>query len=190
MGERALDLITIGRVSVDLYGGQVGRLEDMASFAKYVGGCLANIAVGAARLGKPALLSRVGDENMGRFIREQLVREGVDTSRLVTDQAKLADALVILGIRDRETFPLIFYRENCADMALTTTISIPPSSVRRGPSWSPAFLDALGQKQAWRRSRQPRRRRQESFSTSTTDRCCGGSAAMGPARCASSTMPW
>jgi 5-dehydro-2-deoxygluconokinase len=121
MGERALDLITIGRVSVDLYGGQVGgRLEDMASFAKYVGGCPANIAVGAARLGlKPALLSRVGDENMGRFIREQLVREGVDTSHLVTDPQRLT-ALVILGIRDRETFPLIFYRENCADMALTT----------------------------------------------------------------------
>jgi 5-dehydro-2-deoxygluconokinase len=121
MGGRALDLITIGRVSVDLYGGQVGgRLEDMASFAKYVGGCPANIAVGAARLGlKPALLSRVGDENMGRFIREQLIREGVDTSHLVTDPERLT-ALVILGIRDRETFPLIFYRENCADMALTT----------------------------------------------------------------------
>jgi 5-dehydro-2-deoxygluconokinase len=121
MGERALDLITIGRVSVDLYGGQVGgRLEDMASFAKYVGGCPANIAVGAARLGlKPALLSRVGEEDMGRFIREQLIREGVDTSHLVTDPKRLT-ALVILGIRDRETFPLIFYRENCADMALTT----------------------------------------------------------------------
>jgi 5-dehydro-2-deoxygluconokinase len=121
MGQRTLDLITIGRVSVDLYGGQVGgRLEDMASFAKYVGGCPANIAVGAARLGlKPALLSRVGDENMGRFIREQLIREGVDASHLVTDPTRLT-ALVILGIRDRETFPLIFYRENCADMALTT----------------------------------------------------------------------
>jgi 5-dehydro-2-deoxygluconokinase len=121
MAGRALDLITIGRVSVDLYGGQVGaRLEDMASFAKYVGGCPANIAVGAARLGlKPALLSRVGDENMGRFIREQLIREGVDTSHLVTDPKRLT-ALVILGIRDRETFPLIFFRENCADMALTT----------------------------------------------------------------------
>lgn len=75
----ALDVITIGRVSVDLYGQQVGgRLEDMASFAKYVGGCPANIAIGGARLGlKTALLSRVGDEHMGRFVREQLQREGV-----------------------------------------------------------------------------------------------------------------
>jgi 5-dehydro-2-deoxygluconokinase len=120
MAEPTLDLITIGRVSVDLYGGQVGgRLEDMASFNKYVGGCPANIAVGAARLGlRSALLSRVGDEAMGRFIREQLAREGVDTSHLMTDPQRLT-ALVILGIRDRETFPLIFFRENCADMALT-----------------------------------------------------------------------
>src|SRR5262245_22803262 len=119
MAERSLELITIGRVSVDLYGGQVGgRLEDMASFNKYVGGCPANIAVGAARLGlRSALLSRVGADAMGRFIREQLARQGVDTSHLVTDPRRLT-ALVILGIRDRETFPLIFFRENCADMAL------------------------------------------------------------------------
>ncbi len=119
MAEPSLDVITIGRVSVDLYGQQTGgRLEDMSSFAKYIGGCPANIAVGAARLGlKSALLSRVGDEHMGRFVREQLVREGVDVGALKTDPARLT-ALVILGIRDRTTFPLIFYRENCADMAL------------------------------------------------------------------------
>ena len=76
-----LDVITIGRASVDLYGQQIGsRLEDIASFAKSVGGCPANIAVGTARLGlSSALITRVGDEQMGRFIREQLAREGVDT---------------------------------------------------------------------------------------------------------------
>jgi 5-dehydro-2-deoxygluconokinase len=56
---------------------------------------------------------------MGRFIVEQLEREGVDTSAIVSDADRLT-ALVILGIRDRERFPLIFYRENCADMALST----------------------------------------------------------------------
>ena len=120
MAEPTLDVICIGRSSVDLYGEQVGgRLEDMASFAKYVGGCPTNISVGAARLGlRSALLTRVGDEHMGRFIREQLAAEGVDTSHVITDKQRLT-ALVILGIRDRHTFPLIFYRENCADMALT-----------------------------------------------------------------------
>src|SRR4029077_7382858 len=120
MAEPRLDVISIGRVSVALYGQQVGgRLEDMASFAKYVGGCPANISIGGARLSlRTALLSRVGDEHMGRYVHEQLEREGVDTGGLKIDPQRLT-ALVILGIRDAETFPLIFYRENCADMALS-----------------------------------------------------------------------
>ena len=114
-----LDVITIGRASVDLYGGQVGgRLEDMASFQKYIGGSPTNIAAGTARLGmRSALITRVGNEHMGRFIREELAREGVDVSGIVTDKERLT-ALVLLGIRDEKQFPLIFYRENCADMAL------------------------------------------------------------------------
>ena len=116
---KPLDVITIGRSSVDLYGLQVGgRLEDMGSFNKYIGGSPTNIACGAARLGlKSGLVTRVGDEHMGRFIREQLIREGVDVGGIVTDPERLT-ALVLLGIRDEDTFPLIFYRENCADMAL------------------------------------------------------------------------
>jgi 5-dehydro-2-deoxygluconokinase len=114
-----LDVITIGRSSVDLYGAQVGgRLEDMASFSKAVGGCPTNIAIGTARLGlKSGLITRVGDEHMGRFIREQCEREGVDVTGVKTDPTRLT-SLVVLGIRDDKTFPLIFYRDNCADSAL------------------------------------------------------------------------
>ena len=114
-----LDVICIGRSSVDLYGTQTGgRLEDMASFDKYVGGSPTNISIGAARLGlKSALITRVGDEHMGRFITEQLTREGVDISHTLVDPDRLT-ALVLLGIRNSEQFPLIFVRENCADMAL------------------------------------------------------------------------
>src|SRR5579863_8904952 len=114
-----LDVITIGRSSVDLYGVQVGgRLEDMATFSKAVGGCPTNIAIGTARLGlRSGLITRVGDEHMGRFIREQCAREGVDVTGIKTDPARLT-SLVLLGIRDDKTFPLIFYRENCADSAL------------------------------------------------------------------------
>ena len=114
-----LDVVTIGRSSVDLYGAQVGsRLEDMASFSKAVGGCPTNIAIGTARLGlRSAVITRVGDEHMGRYIREQLAREGVDVTGVKTDPERLT-SLVLLGIRDSKTFPLIFYRENCADSAL------------------------------------------------------------------------
>ncbi len=117
---KPLDLITIGRSSVDLYGDQIGgRLEDMGSFSKYIGGSPTNIACGTARLGlRSAVITGVGDEHMGRFIREQLIREGVDVRGVKTDPARLT-ALVILGIRDEDSFPLIFYRENCADMGLT-----------------------------------------------------------------------
>ena len=119
MPEPVLDLISIGRSSVDLYGQQIGgRLEDMASFSKAVGGCPTNIAIGTARLGlKSAVITRVGDEQMGRFILEQLQREGVETSGVVVDPKRLT-SLVILGVRDEKTFPLIFYRTDCADAAL------------------------------------------------------------------------
>ncbi|MCO5081507.1 MAG: 5-dehydro-2-deoxygluconokinase [Rhizobiaceae bacterium] len=117
---RTLDVITIGRSSVDLYGQQIGsRLEDIASFAKSVGGCPANIAVGTARLGlKSALLTRVGDEQMGRFIREQLAREGVSTESVIVDRERLT-ALVLLAVQEEGVSPMIFVRTDCADMALS-----------------------------------------------------------------------
>jgi 5-dehydro-2-deoxygluconokinase len=114
------DLICMGRAAVDLYGEQIGaRLEDQTSFAKYLGGCPANIAVGSSRLGmKVAMLTRVGDEHNGRFVRETLATEGVDVSRVATDPKRLT-ALVFLSIKDRDTFPLVFYRRDCADMAVS-----------------------------------------------------------------------
>ncbi|MDC7699678.1 bifunctional 5-dehydro-2-deoxygluconokinase/5-dehydro-2-deoxyphosphogluconate aldolase [Vogesella indigofera] len=117
--DRNLDVICLGRLAVDLYARQLGaRLEDASSFAKYLGGSSANIAFGTARLGlKSAMLSRVGDEQMGRFLLETLEKEGCDISQVKTDPQRLT-GVVLLGIKDRDTFPLLFYRENCADMAL------------------------------------------------------------------------
>ena len=126
-----LDVICIGRAAVDLYGEQIGgRLEDMRSFAKYVGGSPTNTAVGASRLGlRAGLISRVGDEHNGRFVRQTLQREGVDVACLRTDPTRLT-ALVFLGIRDADTFPLVFYRDRCADMALTVD-DIDPDYIAR-----------------------------------------------------------
>ncbi|MFC3654014.1 5-dehydro-2-deoxygluconokinase [Dyella humi] len=119
MTSHKYDLICLGRLAVDLYAQQPGaRLEDASSFAKYLGGSSANTAFGAARLGlRTAMLSRVGDDHMGRFLLETLTREGCDVSQVRVDPQRLT-ALVLLGIKDRDTFPLIFYRENCADMAI------------------------------------------------------------------------
>ena len=74
MSDRPLDVICLGRAAVDLYGVQTGgRFEDVATFAKYVGGSSANVAIGLARLGlRSSMLTRVGDEQMGRYVRETL----------------------------------------------------------------------------------------------------------------------
>ncbi|WP_266158074.1 bifunctional 5-dehydro-2-deoxygluconokinase/5-dehydro-2-deoxyphosphogluconate aldolase [Dyella silvatica] len=119
MNKRKYELICLGRLAVDLYAQQPGaRLEDASSFAKYLGGSSGNTAFGAARLGlRTAMLSRVGDDHMGRFLLQTLSREGCDVSQVQLDRQRLT-ALVLLGIKDRDSFPLIFYRENCADMAI------------------------------------------------------------------------
>ena len=121
--DREFDLACLGRLAVDLYAQQLGaHLEDVSSFAKYLGGSSANIAFGAARLGlRAAMVSRVGDEQMGRFLTRTLQREGCDTSQVQIDPQRLT-GLVLLGLKDRGTFPLLFYRENCADMALDASL--------------------------------------------------------------------
>jgi 5-dehydro-2-deoxygluconokinase len=116
---RVLDVICLGRFAVDFYAQQIGaRLEDVTSFAKYLGGSSANTAFGCARLGlKAGLISRIGDDALGHFLVETIAREGCDVSHVSTDPSRLTGA-VVLGIKDRDTFPLIFMRENCADMAI------------------------------------------------------------------------
>jgi 5-dehydro-2-deoxygluconokinase len=114
-----LDILCLGRLALDLYAQQLGaRLEDASTFAKYLGGSSANIAFGCARLGlRAGMISRVGDDHAGRFLTETLAAEGCDVSHVYVDPERLT-ALVLLGIKDRETFPLVFYRQNCADMAV------------------------------------------------------------------------
>lgn len=115
---RKHEIVSIGRLAVDLYAKQYGcNLEDASSFAKYLGGSSGNVAFGCARLGlRSAMISRVGDEQMGRFLLKTLADEGCNVSQIKVDPVRLT-ALAILGIKDRNTFPLLFYRNNCADMA-------------------------------------------------------------------------
>ena len=120
---RPVDIACLGRLAVDLYAQQFGsRLEDARSMAMYLGGSSANLAFGVARLGlKSAMISRVGNEQMGRFLTESLQQEGCDTSQVQVDAERLT-ALVLLGLKDKDTFPLLFVRENCADMAVDANL--------------------------------------------------------------------
>ncbi|MDO5102590.1 MAG: 5-dehydro-2-deoxygluconokinase [Lautropia sp.] len=117
---RPIDIACLGRLAVDLYGDSVGvGLENTAAFRKYLGGSSANIAFGTARLGlKSAMISRVGNEQMGRFLLQTLANEGCDVSQVSIDPERLT-ALVFLALKDQDTFPLLFYRRDCADMALS-----------------------------------------------------------------------
>ncbi len=116
---RTLDLVCIGRTCVDLYAEQEGaKLEDVQSFRKYVGGSAANIALNTARLGvRSAMLTRVGEEQMGRFVRRTMAETGVDVSAVRSDPEKLTP-YVLLAVRDIDAFPRIFAYGDAADLAL------------------------------------------------------------------------
>jgi 5-dehydro-2-deoxygluconokinase len=116
----AFDLITMGRSSIDLYANEVGApFVDIKSFAAYVGGSPTNIAVGAQRLGlKTAVLTAVGDDPVADLILKFLNQEGVET-RFIPRKPGTRTSAVVLGIEPPDKFPLVYYRDNCADIALT-----------------------------------------------------------------------
>jgi 5-dehydro-2-deoxygluconokinase len=114
------DLITMGRVSVDLYPEQIGvRLAQVRTFAKSLGGSATNVAVAAARLGaRAAVVTKVGDDPFGPYVRDALAGFGVD-ARWVGTHPKLRTPVVFCEIFPPDDFPLLFYREPTApDMTL------------------------------------------------------------------------
>lgn len=114
------DLICIGRSSIDLYSNDIGSsFEEINSFAAYVGGCPTNISVGTRRLGlNSALLTGVGEDPVGDFILHFLKKEKVDTHFISRKKGRRSSA-VILGIEPPDKFPLVYYRDNCADIAIS-----------------------------------------------------------------------
>ena len=114
------DVIAMGRSSIDLYSNDIGApFVDITSFAAYVGGCPTNISVGTRRLGlRSALLTAVGDDQVGEFILHFLHNEGVETRFIPHKQGRRSSA-VVLGIEPPDRFPLTYYRDNCADIELT-----------------------------------------------------------------------
>lgn len=119
---RELDLICLGRINLDLYAEQEGApLGDVQSFHKYVGGSAANVCIGTARLGlQSAMVGRVGNEQMGAFVRRTIAAEGADVRHLRLDPDRLT-GVVTVGVRESEGFPRIFFYEDTADLATDET---------------------------------------------------------------------
>jgi 5-dehydro-2-deoxygluconokinase len=114
------DLITMGRVGVDLYPQQIGvGLADVTTFAKFLGGSATNVAVAAARLGeRTAVITKVGDDPFGPYVRRALEGFGVDP-RWVGTHPTLRTPIVFCEIHPPDDFPLLFYREPTApDMTI------------------------------------------------------------------------
>jgi 5-dehydro-2-deoxygluconokinase len=114
------DVLAMGRSSIDLYSNDVGAaFVDITSFAAYVGGCPTNVSVGTRRLGaSSAVLTAVGPDPVGDFILHFLQKEGVET-RFVPRKPGKRTSAVVLGIEPPDRFPLVYYRDNCADIELT-----------------------------------------------------------------------
>jgi len=117
----SLEVLTMGRVSVDLYPEQIGvSLAEVRTFAKSLGGSPTNVAVGAARLGRTAaVVTKVGADGFGAYVRQALRGFGVDDRWVGTDP-QLRTPLVFCEIYPPDRFPLLFYRQPKApDMNLT-----------------------------------------------------------------------
>jgi 5-dehydro-2-deoxygluconokinase len=118
--ETKYDTLHMGRSSIDLYSNDIGAaFVDIKSFAAYVGGSPTNISVGGRRLGlKTALLTGLGRDPVGDFILKFLQQEGVET-KFICHKPHNRSSAVLLGIEPPDSFPLVYYRDNCADIALT-----------------------------------------------------------------------
>lgn len=117
---RTYDVLAMGRSSIDLYAHEIGSpITEVRSFDAYVGGCPTNVSVGTRRLGlRSALLTAVGDDQVGDFVTAFLEREQVET-RFIPRKAGRRTSAVVLTIQPPDRFPLTFYRDNCADRFLT-----------------------------------------------------------------------
>lgn len=127
------DLVTLGRVNMDLYSRDVGaEFEDVTSFDAMVGGSPSNIAIGTSRLGlRSVVLTAVGDDRVGDYVLRYFRDEGVVTDFIPRKPGKLT-SLALLGVQPPDHFPLSFYRDDPADIHLTVddVVAVPFDSVR------------------------------------------------------------
>ena len=126
-----LDVLTMGRVGIDIYPLQTGvGLEEVTSFGKFLGGSPTNVAVAAARYGRSsAVITRTGPDPLGRFIRTELERLGV-SARYVEDVEGLKTPLVLCEIFPPDNFPLYFYRDPVAPDLMIEASELDEQAIR------------------------------------------------------------
>ncbi|WP_084343287.1 5-dehydro-2-deoxygluconokinase [Piscicoccus intestinalis] len=128
--DQHVDVVTIGRIGVDVYPHQIGvGLEEVETFGKFLGGSATNVAVAASRLGhSAAVISRTGDDPFGRFLHASLREFGVE-DRWVTPVADLPTPVTFCEIFPPDNFPLYFYRYPTAPDLLIEPDEIPTDLV-------------------------------------------------------------
>jgi 5-dehydro-2-deoxygluconokinase len=133
-GSRTTQVLTVGRVGVDLYPQQSGvPLAAVTTFARSLGGTATNVAVAAVRLGhRSAILTKVGTDGFGTFVREALAGFGVDTRYVGTAQ-DLLTPVVFCSLNPPEDPPLLFYRLPVAPDLTLTPRDVPWDLVRDVP---------------------------------------------------------
>ena len=155
MKAKPYDLLTYGRSSIDLYSNDLGApFEEITSFRSFAGGSPLNIATGITRLGlKAALLTAMGEDKVADFLLQFLQEEGVET-KFIPRIAGTRTSAVLLGIEPPDRFPLVYYRDNCADSAMTIDhviaanvsqfrcLEISGTALNKEPSRSAAFFAA------------------------------------------------
>ena len=115
----AFDVITIGRIGVDIYPTTPGSLVDVETFAKYLGGSPTNVAVATSRLGwRSAVISRTGDDPFGTFVHRAMRQYGVD-DRFVATVPGGRTPVTFCEMFPPDGFPIYFYRDNAPDLTIT-----------------------------------------------------------------------
>ncbi|GMK44154.1 5-dehydro-2-deoxygluconokinase [Paenibacillus glycanilyticus] len=119
--DRSLDFTAIGRLCIDLNANEINRpMEETSTFTKYVGGSPANITIGMSRFDlKTAFIGKIANDQMGRFIRDYLEKNQIDTSNVVNDYTGAVTGLAFTEIKSPTDCSILMYRDNVADLLLT-----------------------------------------------------------------------
>ena len=155
MSEKTYDLISMGRSSIDLYSADVGApFVDITKFDAFVGGCPTNVAVATARQGlRTALVTGLGVDPVGDFLEKFLHKEGVDMNFSPRKPGKRTSA-VVLGIEPPDRFPLVYYREGCADIDLNIddVQAVPAEHIRESTEQLASRKDSKRVGGCWQKS--------------------------------------